>query len=415
MSEPLQISVHVAEKRYQPTQEKTVIPGWDAKMVTPDRGYALSKVTVEGMPEPTETETFTENGEYNVGRIGTAIVDVDMDLQDKTVTPTEQTQTVAADSGYDGLDTVTVNPIPPEYVVPTGSVDITANGTVSVSGKATANVNVPQGVFPSGTKVITENVTGEDVTNYAAVDVAVPGPSGTKQISITQNGTTTEDVSEYADAEITVNTLPAKGLVFDDYDSDGYPHSAKLLGSWETIQGRMFYYYFSKDKPAWSYYYDTYGKNITHFDIPDTVTEIASGAFGNCSALNTINFPNRAISIADNAFGKCENLSEVKFLDDVTFTGTQVFYWCYHLINVIFSSNVNQITNRCFENTPVELYDFSHCTAIPPLFSAGSLSHASGCVIRIPAALSDTTLGEGNGWESATNWSALTDIVWEVV
>lgn len=30
-------------------------------------------------------------------------------------------------------------------------------------------------------------------------------PTGTKQISITQNGTTTEDVTNYADAEITVN------------------------------------------------------------------------------------------------------------------------------------------------------------------------------------------------------------------
>lgn len=209
MSEPLQISVHVEEKRYQPTQEKTVVPDWDAKTVTPDTGYALSKVTVEGMPEPTDSETFTENGTYDVGRIGTVVVDVndvDIDLQDKTVTPTEQTQTVEADTGYDGLDTVTVNPIPPEYVVPTGSVEITQNGQgIDVAGKAEVNVNVPQGVFPSGTKVITENVTGEDVTNYAAVDVAVPGPSGTKQISITQNGITTEDVSDYADTEITVS------------------------------------------------------------------------------------------------------------------------------------------------------------------------------------------------------------------
>lgn len=126
------------------------------------------------MPEPTESETFTENGTYDVGRIGTAIIDVDIDLQDKTVTPTEQTQTIEADAGYDGLDAVTVNPIPPEYVVPTGSVEITQNGPVNVAGKATANVNVPQGVFPAGTKLITQNVTGEDVTNFAAVDVAVP-------------------------------------------------------------------------------------------------------------------------------------------------------------------------------------------------------------------------------------------------
>lgn len=36
-------------------------------------------------------------------------------------------------------------------------------------------------------------------------------PTGTKQISITQNGTTTEDVTNYASAEITVN-VPSSGI-----------------------------------------------------------------------------------------------------------------------------------------------------------------------------------------------------------
>lgn len=411
MSEPLQISVHVEEKRYQPTQEKTIVPDWDAKTVTPDRGYALSKVTVEGMPEPTESETFTENGTYDVGRIGTAIVDVNIDLQNKTITPTEQTQTVEADTGYDGLDTVTVNPIPSGYVVPSGSVEITANGTVSVAGKATANVNVPQGVFPSGTKLITQNVTGEDVTNYAAVDVAVPGPSGTKQISITQNGTTTEDVSAYADAEITVDTLPAKGLVFEDYDSDGYPHSARFVGTWTTIPREYAYTLLNYG------YSSSHGllKYVHSIVIPDGVIELFNSCFMQCANIEEVTFPNNDIILNINSFYSCLALKTIHLRKNVTF-GNSVFYNCISMKSAFFNGEVTQITSNCFANCrSVMLYDFSHCTTIPPLYNVNSLGHASGCVIRIPAALSDTTLGEGNGWESALNWNALTDIVWEVV
>ena len=129
--------------------------------------------------------------------------------QTATVMPDYETQTVRPDPGC-VFSEVTVEAIPE----PTEEIDITENGVVDVARYGTANVAVPVGVFPSGTKVITENVTGEDVTNYAAVDVAVPGPSGTKQISITANGTTTEDVTNYADAKITVNTRPPAGTFY---------------------------------------------------------------------------------------------------------------------------------------------------------------------------------------------------------
>ena len=100
----------------------------------------------------------------------------------------------------------------PGGITPTGTISITSNGTVDVTQYASAAVSVP-GITPTGTINITQNGT-VDVTNYASASVAVPNPStGTKQISITQNGTTTEDVTNYASAEISASVTAHPGFV----------------------------------------------------------------------------------------------------------------------------------------------------------------------------------------------------------
>lgn len=106
-------------------------------------------------------------------------------LQSKSVTPTTSSQNVTADSGYDGLSSVNVAAIPSQYIVPSGTLTVTTNGTKDVTSYASVEVNVPTGggdpVLQSKTATPTESEqTIVADTNYDGLSqVVVAGISST--------------------------------------------------------------------------------------------------------------------------------------------------------------------------------------------------------------------------------------------
>lgn len=68
-----------------------------------------------------------------------------INLEDKTVTPTEEQLVVISDTA-DGLNSVTIEPIPDEYIKPTGTKEITENGTYDVSNYAETKVSIGGGI-----------------------------------------------------------------------------------------------------------------------------------------------------------------------------------------------------------------------------------------------------------------------------
>lgn len=65
---------------------------------------------------------------------------------------------------YDGLSQVTVNPIPSEYIIPSGTLSVTNNGTINVSAYQYAEVNVSGGSTPTQSKTATPTKSTQTIT-----------------------------------------------------------------------------------------------------------------------------------------------------------------------------------------------------------------------------------------------------------
>jgi hypothetical protein len=74
-----------------------------------------------------------------------ASTSVEAILQSKVVIPSKIAQEITADVDYTALEKVTVEAIPDEYIVPSGTNNITENGTHDVTEYAAVKVAVPTG------------------------------------------------------------------------------------------------------------------------------------------------------------------------------------------------------------------------------------------------------------------------------
>lgn len=276
---------------------------------------AIASIPTSGKTQE-KTVNITENGVIittpDTGYDGmssvTTVTNVQPDLQEKAVTPTESQQIITPDAGYDGLNKVTVDAIqteevtvtpaqgqqvlevtdnkyykkvtveaiPPDYVIPSGTIQITENGVVDVSGKANANVNVPskeeetkevdlamadgnQTITPTSGKVLSGVTVKKPATmlpENIKKDVNIGGVTGTLETqkdeeagtaTITENGSQTfSPTSGKVFSDFTVTTNVPTGVDTDDATAvasdilsgkTAYAKGVKLTGSVETYNG----------------------------------------------------------------------------------------------------------------------------------------------------------------------------------
>lgn len=164
------------------TQSKTATPSSASQTITPDSGKLLSSVVVEAAPlddaKTIVAGTSSKTVSPSAGKLGIKSVTITPTPSSaKTATPTKSTQNITPEEGQ-LLSGVTVNAIPDQYIVPTGSQTITTNGATDVTALASVTVNVPNAVSEL---TITENgtyVAKEGEVGYSKIIVNVP-TSGT--------------------------------------------------------------------------------------------------------------------------------------------------------------------------------------------------------------------------------------------
>ena len=288
--------------------------------------------------------------------------------QEKEAIPTKETQEIVPDKEYDGLSKVIIKPIPDEYIIPQGNLEISQNGTYDVTNYASANVNVPEKQL--GTKTITSNGI------YKAID---------------------DNLDGYSEVEVATS-----GVDINDYfKSETIDHNPTSVGCW---------YKFIKKIPKLNLNITNNCSNMFYYckaeeiDVSEFNTSNVTNMyqmFYNCSSLTSLDLKNFDTSKVKNMYNMFNGCSSLTILDLSNFNTSNVtsmsnmFSGCKALTSLDLSNfNTSSVTNMSamfytcinLNNLNISNFDFSKVTSYSNMFQ----SVPANCYILVK----DTTAKE---------------------
>ena len=145
-------------------------------------------------------------------------------------------------------------------------------------------------------------------------------------------------------------------------------------------------------------------KSLKSIVIPDSVTNIGWYSFSDCTSLETITIPNSVNNIESHAFSGCKNLKNITLPEYLYYIGDGTFYSCTSLESIIIPDQVSWIAWGAF-------YDCTNLTSIVIPDSVTTIGFESfyGCTnlssIIIPKAVESI---EDNAFTNCTSLSSIT-------
>lgn len=309
--------------------------------------YDGTAVTVSASELVSGTKSISTSGETDVTNYEKASVDA-------------ASITVYAEKGTVSGNSVAVRP----------KMDSTTGLVGSGTTMGTA-VTVTASELVSGTKSISTNGTGIDVTNYASVDVAVPTGLDAEKV-IKRTLTTIEWPSDLT----SVGGYAFAGC--SSFNPPALPNSVITIGS-NAFYGCSALSWTSLPSQLWSIAPYTFQScpNLALTEFPSTLTSIGQYAFDHCSSITISAFPSALTTIGQYAFYYCTGLTSITIPSTVTSLGIYAFEKCTSLLSVVFSGSRTTIPQYCFRNctsltsvtfptglTTIDSSAFSNCSSL---------------------------------------------------
>lgn len=423
MEERIKINLKFNDKKLKINSPNVVIP---VGGVTPSgtleisqngvhnvKYYEFANVNVpipEGYLKPEGMLSIVENGEYSVIPFESVLVDVpipegyivpegtlevsiegtydvtpyasvtfDVETEEVAATPTEETQTfIPGENKF--IDKVVVNPIPSEYLIPEGSIDIVDTQEYDVTEFKMA-------------KIVDENLKAENI----AENVEVLGITGTFRggVDTSDGDVTADDILlgkvAYAKEERIVGTI-------ETYDYSNSEDASPEIDKF--ITGELTEIYNDRVTTLSAYAMRPISASVLKLSFPNVV-KCNTSIYG-CAKATEVYLP-KVTSISNQEFQGCTKLYIVE-IPNVTRLEPNTFSSCKELEKLEFN-NLTYIANSAF----------SGCTAFKTLILRGD----SVCQLAGTAPyFKDTLIASGSGYvyvkdelveeyKVATNWSTI--------